>query len=275
MGAPTLSDPIAQGYYQQGLQELAAAHSADAVLQKADALARHDSRAHRMEAACYYLAAAQFLESRDPGKSAHAYHQAGRQLHAIDLFLQAARAFAQSGEWAERAAHAEPQQPVRQQLQHAAVRAYSRANHCFAEAGELDESETAYLKERDARVGWARMRGRHPIGLLAWKAASNFGTSLPRLMSWVIGSTALFSLLYELFYRLHWLQPMSGTEPADWIPVWSGFYYAVNVTSSLALVEYQPVHPISQAIVMLNVIAGYLFLGVGIGIVGHLIKSRA
>jgi hypothetical protein len=40
------------------------------------------------------------------------------------------------------------------------------------------------------------------------------------------------------------------------------------------LVEYQPTHPIAQAIVMLNVIAGYLFLGIGIGIVGQIIKNR-
>jgi hypothetical protein len=39
-------------------------------------------------------------------------------------------------------------------------------------------------------------------------------------------------------------------------------------------VEYQPTHPICQAVVMLNVIAGYLFLGIGIGIVGHLVKTR-
>lgn len=39
--------------------------------------------------------------------------------------------------------------------------------------------------------------------------------------------------------------------------------YAINVTSSLALVEYQPIHPICQAVVICNVIVGYLFLGIG------------
>ena len=66
----------------------------------------------------------------------------------------------------------------------------------------------------------------------------------------------------------------SNTNPSAWIPFWSGLYYAINVTSSLALVEYQPTHPIAQAIVMLNVIAGYLFLGIGIGIVGQFVKNR-
>ena len=84
----------------------------------------------------------------------------------------------------------------------------------------------------------------------------------------------LFSLLYEVFFRVQWLQPMSNTKPTAWIPIWSGLYYAINVTSSLALVEYQPTHPIAQSIVMLNVIAGYLFLGIGIGIVGQFIKNR-
>lgn len=274
MDEPMLSDPIAEGYYQQGLQELSSTQSADEVLQKADALARHDSRANRLQSACYYLAAAQFLETRDTARSAHAYHLAGRQLHALDLFVQAARAFGQSGDSAEQAARAEQAPPIQHKLQHAAVRAYSRANHCFAEAGELDESEAAYLKERNARLTWARMQGKQPVGMLAWKAASKFGTSLPSLVGWMLGTTVVFSLLYELFYRLHWLQPMSNTDPVEWIPIWSGFYYAVNVTSSLALVEYQPAHPICQAIVMINVIAGYLFLGVGIGIIGHLVKTR-
>ncbi len=271
---PALSDPIAQGYYQQGLQELSAAHSANAVLQKADALARHDSRSNQLQAACYYLAAAHFLETHDAAESAHAYHQAGRQLHQLDLFVQAARAFGQSGHWAEQAAQAEQAGPAQQQLQHAAVRAYSRANHCFAEAGELDESEAAYLKERDARVAWAKMRGKHPLGLLAWGATSRYGTSIPRWVGWVGGTTVLFSLFYEAAYRVHWLQPMTNTEPAGWIPLWSALYYAINVTSSLALVEYQPAHPIAQAVVMLNVIAGYLFLGFGIGIIGQLIARR-
>jgi hypothetical protein len=274
MGEQTFSDPLAQGYYRQGESEISTTQSADDVLQKADSLARHDSRAQIMESACYYLAAAHFLETHDPAKSAHAYHQAGRQLQHLNQFIQAARAFSQSGTWAEQAARAEAPGSTQQHLQHAAVRAYSRANHCFAEAGELDDSESAYLKERDARVAWAKMQGRHPLALLAWKTTSYYGTSIPRLSGWILGTITLFSLLYEAFFRMQWLQPMSNTDPSGWIVLWSGFYYAINVTSSLALVEYQPTHPIAQAVVMLNVIAGYLFLGIGIGIIGHLIKSR-
>lgn len=274
MSDSTFTDPIAQGYYRQGESEISTTQSADDVLQKADALARHDSRADLMHAACYYLAAAHFLERRDAAKSAHAYQQAGRQLQHLDQFIHAARAFSQAGTWAEQAARADTPGPSQQHLQHAAVRAYSRANHCFAEAGELDESESAYLKERDARVTWAQMQEKHPLALLAWKVTSNYGTSIPRWTAWILGTIGLFSLLYEVFFRVQWLQPMSNTEPTDWIPLWSGLYYAINVTSSLALVEYQPTHPVAQAVVMLNVIAGYLFLGIGIGIVGQLIKNR-
>jgi len=275
MSEPVLSDPLAQGYYRQGEQEIASLRSADDVLRKAEGLARNDSRADLMQAACYYLAAADFLEPLDATRASHAYHQAGRQLQQLDQFVHAARAFLEAGRCAERSAHTAGSGPTQQHLQHAAVRAYSRANHCFAEAGDFEQSESAYLKEHDARVVWARMQGQHPVALLAWKATSNYSTSFRRMAAWIVGSMAVFSLLYEAFFRLQWLQPMSNTEPAPWIPLWSGFYYAVNVTSSLALVEYQPTHPVCQAIVMLNVIAGYLFLGVGIGIVGHLIKSRA
>lgn len=274
MTEPTFSDPIAQSYYQQGETEISSTQSADDVLRKAAALARQDSHAQLMESACYYLAAAHFLETHDPAKSAQAYHQAGRQLQHLDQFSQAARAFSQAGVLAEQAARTQTQGPAQQQLQHAAVRAYSRANHCFAEAGELDESESAYLKERDARVTWAKMQGKHALALLAWKTTSNYGTSVSRWTAWIVGTIGLFTALYEVFFRLQWIQPMSNTEPAGWIPLWSGLYYAINVTSSLALVEYQPTHPIAQAVVMLNVVAGYLFLGIGIGIVGQKIKNR-
>jgi hypothetical protein len=39
-------------------------------------------------------------------------------------------------------------------------------------------------------------------------------------------------------------------------------------------VEYQPIHPICQAVVMLNVVVGYLFLGIGIGLVGRMMQAR-
>jgi hypothetical protein len=45
-----------------------------------------------------------------------------------------------------------PAGPDQHDLQHLAVRAYSRANNSFAEAGELDASETEYLNERNARL---------------------------------------------------------------------------------------------------------------------------
>ena len=82
----------------------------------------------------------------------------------------------------------------------------------------------------------------------------------------------LFSLLYDVFFRVKWLQPMSNANPSAWISLRSDLYYAIDITSSLALVEYQPTHPIAEAIVMLNVIAGYLFFG--LGRVGQLIKNR-
>ena len=68
MTEQTFSDPIAQGYYRQGESEISTTQSADEVLQKADALAQQDSHTNLMHAACYYLAAAHFLETHDPAK---------------------------------------------------------------------------------------------------------------------------------------------------------------------------------------------------------------
>jgi hypothetical protein len=274
MAEQTFTDPLAQEYYRQGEMELESAQSADAVLRQAVAFGQKEGRAEVMQSAFYFLAAAHFLESRDAAESARAYHQAGQQLHRIDQFIQAARAYSSAGRQAERAARKATASASKHDLQHLAVRSYSRANHCFAEGGELDWSETEYLNERNARVTWAQMEGKHPWGQLAWKITSNYGTSFSRWSLWVTGTITLFSLLYELFFQLRWLEPMDSGAVAAWIPFWSAVYYSVNVTAALGLVDYQPTHVVSQGIVVINVLAGYILLGIGIGIIGRMVRSR-
>jgi len=274
MSEQTFSDPIAQDYYNQGTTELETTQSAEAVLRKAETFGRADTRAEIMQSAFYYLAAAHFLESRDSAQSARAYHQAGYQLCRLDQFTQAGRAYSNAGRLAERAAQAAAPDAIRHDLQHFAVRSYSRANHCFAEVGELEWSEAEYINERNARVSWARMQGRHPWAQLAWKATSNYGTSFARWSLWVMGTIGTFSLLYEMFFRLHWLQPMETATAPSWIPFWSGLYYSVNITAALGLVDFQPSNAISQGVVIANVLIGYLLLGIGIGIIGRMIRTR-
>ncbi|TKS58050.1 MAG: hypothetical protein EWM72_03262 [Nitrospira sp.] len=274
MSEQTFPDPIAQQYYQQGEAELETTQSADAVLRKAELCAQKDTRAEIMQSAFYYLAAAHFLERRDLAKSAQASHQAGSQLHRLGQFTQAGRAYSNAGRSGERAAQTAIGS-AKHDLQHFAVRSYSRANHCFAEVGELEWSETEYLNERNARVTWAKMQGKHPWAQLAWKATSNYGTSFARWGIWVLGIIGTFSVLYEICFRLHWLVPMETAAPVAWTPLWSGVYYSVNITSALGLVDYQPSHFISQAVVIINVLVGYLLLGVGIGIIGRMIKTRS
>jgi hypothetical protein len=48
----------------------------------------------------------------------------------------------------------------------------------------------------------------------------------------------------------------------------------VNITAALGLVDYQPSHAISQGVVVANVLIGYLLLGIGIGIIGRMVKTR-
>lgn len=274
MGEPTFTDPIAQEYYRESTKEVESAQSADAVLRKAEAFGQKDGRAEIMQSAFYFLAAAHFLESRDVGESSHAYHQAGQQLHRVRYFTQAGRAYSNAGRLAERAAQSAANHASRHDLQHVAVRSYSRANHCFAEMGELDWSEAEYLNERNARVTWAKMKGQHPWAQLAWKATSNYGTSFSRWGGWVMGTIGIFSLFYELFFHLGWLQPMEFDAVSAWTPLWSAVYYSVNVTAALGLVDYQPTHILSQGVVIINVLAGYILLGIGIGIIGRMIRTR-
>ena len=118
------------------------------------------------------------------------------------------------------------------------------------------------------------MEGKHPWGQLAWKVTSNYGTSFSRWGLWVIGTIGMFSVLYELFFQMQWLQPMESETIPAWIPFWSAVYYSVNVTAALGLVDYQPTHILSQVVVVINVLAGYILLGIGIGIIGRMIRSR-
>ena len=97
MAETTFTDPLAQEYYRQGENELERAQSAEAVLRQAEAFGQKDARSEVMQSAFYFLAAAHFLESRDAGESARAYHQAGQQLHRIGQFTQAARAYSSGG----------------------------------------------------------------------------------------------------------------------------------------------------------------------------------
>src|SRR4030095_14773188 len=273
MAEQTFTDPLAQEYYRQGEMELESAQSAEPVLRQAEAFGQKETRAAVMQSAFYFLAAAHFLESRDAAGSARAYQPAGQQLQRIDQFTQAARAYSSAGRQAERAA-SRTNGTSQHELQHLAVRSYSRANHCFAEVGELDWSETEYLNERNARVTWAQMEGKHPWGQLAWKVTSNYGTSFSRWGLWGIGTIAVFSVLYELLFQLQWIQPIGSDTVSAWIPLWSAVYYSVNVTAALGLVDYQPTHVVSQIVVVINVLAGYLLLGIGIGIIGRMIRSR-
>ena len=273
MAETIFTDPIEQEFYRQGETELERTQSAEAVLRKAEAYGQKDARSEVMQSAFYFLAAAHFLEPRDAAESARAYHQAGQQLHRIGQFTQAARAYSSAGRQAERAA-SRTNGTSQHELQHLAVRSYSRANHCFAEVGELGWSEAEYLNERNARVTWAKMEGKHPWGQLAWKVTSNYGTSFSRWGLWVSGTVGVFSVLYELFFNLQWLQPTETGAVAVWIPFWSALYYSVNVTAALGLVDYQPTHVLSQAVVVINVLAGYILLGIGIGIIGRMIRTR-
>jgi len=274
MPESTFTDPLAQEFYRQGESELERTQSAEAVLRQAEVFGQKDARSEVLQSAFYFLAAAHFLESRDAGESAGAYHQAGQQLQRLGHFTQAARAYSSAGRQAERAAQKASAGAAQHDLQHLAVRSYSRANHCFAEAGELDWSETEYLNERNARVTWSKIQGKHPWGQLAWKVTSNYGTSFSRWGIWVMGTVGLFTLLYEVFFQLRWLQPMESGSVATWIPFWSAVYYSVNVTAALGLVDYQPTHVLSQAVVVINVLAGYILLGIGIGIIGRMIRTR-
>lgn len=108
MSDQTISDPIALRYYQEGETELEATQSAEAVLRKAEVCGQQDARTDIMQSAFYYLAAAHFLENRNPATSAHAYQGAAFQLQRLQQSTQAGRAYSSAGKLAERAATAAP-----------------------------------------------------------------------------------------------------------------------------------------------------------------------
>lgn len=81
MTDPPLSYSRTQFDYQQISLEISTLQAADDVLKQANALTQRASRTDVTQAAQYYLSAAHYLETQDPPKSIHAYHNAGQQLH--------------------------------------------------------------------------------------------------------------------------------------------------------------------------------------------------
>ena len=160
----------------------------------------------------------------------------------------------------------------------------SMAGHYFAVRG-LDTCHGNALFVRDAQdqdyidtlwqsvdqlpTGGARRR--RTVLLRAWKAI-DYGRSLmrPALIAFVL--SMLFGLVYSLDLHLDWgLMDYSGTAQGWLTP----FYYSIVTYTTLGFGDITPTHWIGELVVVIEVLLGYLTLGLLLTILANSVARRS
>lgn len=158
------------------------------------------------------------------------------------------------------------------------------AGHYFAVRG-LDSCHGNALFVRDAQdqdyidtlwqsvdqLPTAGARRRRTVLLRAWKAI-DYGRSLmrPALIAFVL--SMLFGLVYSLDLHLDWgLMDYSGTAQGWLTP----FYYSIVTYTTLGFGDITPTHWIGELVVVIEVLLGYLTLGLLLTILANSVARRS
>ncbi|WP_250657725.1 pentapeptide repeat-containing protein [Alkalimarinus coralli] len=115
-------------------------------------------------------------------------------------------------------------------------------------------------------------REAHPVYYGFWLALTDCGRSMTRVVSWSIGFAILFGCI---FYSLG----ESAFDIANQTTLpWSLFtmvYYSVVTFTTLGFGDITPTTPLSAAVVMIEVVVGYLMLGILISILADKVARRS
>lgn len=115
-------------------------------------------------------------------------------------------------------------------------------------------------------------REAHPVYYTLWLALTDCGRSMTRVVMWSIGFALLFG---GIFYMLGESAFDIAHQPT--LP-WSLFtmtYYSVVTFTTLGFGDITPTTPLSASIVMIEVVVGYLMLGILISILADKVARRS
>jgi len=139
---------------------------------------------------------------------------------------------------------------------------------CYGDAffrRDAQDEDFIASAERRVRGPWQRILFR------LW-AVTDFGRGLGRVMLISFGSAVLFGLLYWLDWHFS-LGLLDYTESADtWL---TPFYCSIVTFTTLGFGDVTPAHWVGEIVVIIEVVFGYLALGLIIAILSKTVARRA
>jgi hypothetical protein len=112
----------------------------------------------------------------------------------------------------------------------------------------------------------------HPFYYSVWLMLTDCGRSMTRVMLWSAGLALLFGLL---FYALgENAFEISQRDSLGWSP-FTMIYYSVVTFTTLGFGDITPRTPIAAVLVMVEVVTGYLMLGILISILATKVARRS
>jgi len=222
------------------------------------------------KSAYYYLALAEYYREQyekeqniDLLKYAmHLYHYSAHALRRIGHYSWAGKAYTNSGIIFKETCNQEDKLCEIDFRIHS----LSRARMCFEEIGDLELAEKIYIEEQELKF----QKKKSAVKWL-WKVCTRYGTSCSGLIVLLIIDCILFTGLYEFLHTHHELLTNCGVK---WTPILSSFYFTIVNISTLGSGDIYPSSPGAQAIIITNVLSGYMILGLSISIITRYIRNR-
>lgn len=115
-------------------------------------------------------------------------------------------------------------------------------------------------------------REAHPVYYYLWLVLTDCGRSMLRVVSWSVAMAILFSVIYLLIGEQAF--SVEHKETLEW-NLFTTFYYSVVTFTTLGFGDITPRTPVAAGAVMLEVVTGYLMLGILISILASKVARRS
>jgi len=112
----------------------------------------------------------------------------------------------------------------------------------------------------------------HPVYYTFWLALTDCGRSMTRVVMWSVAFALFFGLVFYALGEQAFV--IAQREEMGWSP-FTMIYYSVVTFTTLGFGDITPRTPLAAGIVMVEVITGYLMLGILISILATKVARRS
>jgi uncharacterized protein YjbI with pentapeptide repeats len=112
----------------------------------------------------------------------------------------------------------------------------------------------------------------HPISYRLWLVLTDCGRSMSRVVLWSLALAALFGLIFFALGEDAFV--IAQKDSLGWGP-FTMFYYSLVTFTTLGFGDITPRTPLAAAVVMLEVVVGYMMLGILISILATKVARRS